>query len=88
MKHCLEQEIIHIFFLHTGIDFNIQTDLKDAHFFGKKLNFAPRDLLLIFMDLQKTLNIKIPNNILLDKKFTTYNNVINILQTTCELPLK
>lgn len=67
--------------------FHINIDQKDATFLDKQLlgydwGFNARDLLYLYFDLEKECNIKIPQEFIIQGKFKTINNIIELL---CEV---
>jgi acyl carrier protein len=64
--------------------FNLDLDgtdqsLSDRHLLGKEINLAPRDLLYLFLDIEKEFAITIPEPEVVSGKFTSFNSIIAII---------
>lgn len=69
-----------IFFNVMHMDKNHLTgQYMDKDLFGYAINFAPRDLLFLFFEIEKRFNIIIPNDDILNNEFNTINNIANII---------
>lgn len=76
-----EKELLleNIFFNVTGINFNKNNNLKKELFFSSSLHIQPRELLLVFCEVIENFNIKIPEEKLLNRQFTSFDNVLKII---------
>lgn len=75
-----------IFFNVMKVDKSKLSDTyMDDDFFGPKINFAPRDLLFMFFEIEKRFNIIIPKDDIINDKFNSINNILNIIYTTKQI---
>ncbi|WP_313563152.1 peptide maturation system acyl carrier-related protein [Ruminiclostridium cellobioparum] len=64
--------------------FNIDVDQKESTFFDrnllyKEIGLEARDLLYLFFDIEKEYNITIPEEVIVDGKFNTFNKIVEII---------
>lgn len=77
-KYEIENQLEQIFINKLNIDFRKNIHLKEKLFFSSSLHIYPRDLVLVFCEIIKSFNIQIPEEVLLGKQFTSFNNVLEI----------
>lgn len=58
---------------------NKWNDVQDLHFLSNKFGMAPRDLLYLHSDIEREFNIRISEEHIVNDKFTTLNNIIQII---------
>lgn len=75
-----EEKLAEIFLNRTGIDFLENTELKKMNFFGSQLNIQVRELALTYLDICNIFNMVIPETFILEGKYTTFENVLNLLK--------
>ncbi len=69
-----------IFRSRFDIDLNaINRGFYDKNLLGTEWGLASRDLVYLFFDIEKKWNIAIPEEDILSEKFTTVNNIIDII---------
>lgn len=69
-----------IFFKVFNIDLEkFEGNYLDEELLGKKIGFVPRHLLYLYFEIEKKFNISIPQENVVDEKFNTLNNIINII---------
>lgn len=76
----LIDELIVIFKKIANIDFSENNNLKDKNLFGREFNIQPRDLVLILYEIERTLNIQVPEEEIVKGNFNTFNNIEKILK--------
>ncbi|MCX7747537.1 MAG: peptide maturation system acyl carrier-related protein [Clostridia bacterium] len=54
-------------------------EVKNKHLLGKEIRLAPRDLLYVFFDLEKEFNINIPENDIVEGRFNSFENAVDIV---------
>lgn len=54
-------------------------NMQDEHFLGSRMRLAPRDLLYLHGDIEKEFDIKISQEHIVNGKFTSLNNIVNII---------
>lgn len=54
-------------------------DILDKHLLGEDMGFAARDLLYLFFDVENVFNVKIDKKYILNGKFTSFNNIVEII---------
>jgi acyl carrier protein len=64
--------------------FNLDLDgtgqsLSDKHLLGREINLTPRDLLYLFLDIEKEFAITIPEPEVVSGKFNSFNNIVTII---------
>ena len=72
----IENKLSDIFYKVVDIDFKKNEYLREKMLFSLDLNLEPRDLVTILINIQNTFGIKIPEKVLLDRKFSTFNNIL------------
>lgn len=80
MENVKIQDINDIFIQRTGIDFGESSKKRDEDLLGIALNVQPRELVLIYMDLQKRYDIKFPENEICNKQFNSFNNIFTLVE--------
>lgn len=76
----IDVELANIFHKHTYIDFIEHKELRTMHFFSGELHIPARELVLILLDIQKNLGVKIPEEALINGQFSTFNSVKRIIE--------
>lgn len=78
-QNVLEFEVISSILAITGR----KIDDANCDLFGKPYYLKPRDMVYLFIEIQKKYGIKIPKENMISKKFSTVNeisnNIINII---------
>lgn len=65
----------------TGIDFTEMDELlKDKALLGKELGVAPRDLVMICIDIENEFGIKIPENKIVEGSLKSYKKIEHMLK--------
>jgi peptide maturation system acyl carrier-related protein len=54
-------------------------NLADSHLLGKEINLAPRDLLYLFLDIEKEFAITIPEQEVISGNFNSFDNIAAII---------
>lgn len=80
MENVKIQDINDIFIQRTGIDFGESSKKRDEDLLGIALNVQPRELVLIYMDLQKRYDIKFTENEICNKQFNSFNNILTLVE--------
>jgi peptide maturation system acyl carrier-related protein len=75
----IEESLEKIFYDKLKRDFN-KEDLKEKSFFSEELFITPRDLVLVYYEIINYFNITNQEDILISKRFSTFNNVLNIVK--------
>lgn len=74
-KKALEHEVSSSILAITGRKIeDVNCDL-----FGKPYYLKPRDMVYLFIEIQKNYNIKIPEEIIISKKFSTVDEISKII---------
>ena len=68
----------------TGIDFNSKESLKNVNLFSDKINLQPRDLVTVCISIEKIFDIKFDEKEFLDRKFDTFNKIVELIKKYCE----
>ncbi len=76
-------KIYDIFLRRTGVDFRRKENLRDKKIFGAEVNIEARELVQVYMDLKYELGIKFREEDLIDKKFATFNQIVELVKETC-----
>ncbi|WP_244648311.1 peptide maturation system acyl carrier-related protein [Ruminiclostridium herbifermentans] len=82
-KRNIEKELENIFINRFGLDFT-KMEAKNDYLLGSNIKLAPRDLLYIFVDVEKEFNIKISESFIIEGKFNTFNNILNYIKNERE----
>ncbi len=76
----IKETILKIFNERFKIDIARKwNELQDLHFLSNKFGMAPRDLLYLHSDIEGEFDIKISEEHIVNDKFTTLNNIIQII---------
>ncbi len=51
----------------------------DTHLFSPKIDLKPRDLAYVFMEVEETFKISIPERSIIEDGFTTVNKIFTII---------
>lgn len=76
----IESNICVIFKKRANIDFKVNYDLKGEKLLGAKIRMPARELVLTLFDIQREYNIIIPEKIINDNYFDTFNHIIEIIK--------
>lgn len=64
-----------------GLDWQkYDAKILDEHFFGEELRMAPRNLLYIFVAVEQEFGITIPEEDVVEGRFTSFNNIVGIIE--------
>lgn len=88
MQENIKGKAYKIFFERTGLDFQNNEKLRRKKLFGAEINMNPRDLFLVYMDLQNTFGIKFSEKDLMNKQFTTFIEIVKLVKKACEYSKK
>lgn len=88
MEKNIMGKVYKIFLERTGLDFQNNEKLREKKLFGAEINTNPRDLFLVYMDLQKTFGIKFCEKDLTNKQFTTFISIVKLVKKACEYSTK
>lgn len=76
----IRAELKGIFLNRFEINFeNEDMDYMDEHLLGNKIRLTPRGLLYLLRDIENTFNIEIPAEYIVNDKFTSFNNIYEII---------
>ncbi|RHR32444.1 peptide maturation system acyl carrier-related protein [Clostridium sp. AF19-22AC] len=78
MEDRFEVLLDNIMELHSGINFRIHPELKKHNLFGSEICLPARELVLILLDIESKMDIRISDKDILDGKFNTYNNIFDL----------
>lgn len=84
MEENIMGKVYKIFFERTGLDFQNNEKLRGKKLFGAEINTNPRDLFLVYMDLQNTFRIKFCEKDLINKQFATFISIEKLVKKACE----
>lgn len=76
----IENKLSDIFYKVVDIDFKQNIHLREKILFSLDLMLDPRDLVIILINIQNTFEIKIPEKVLIDRKFSTFNSILRIIE--------
>lgn len=57
----------------------IPNSLMDEQFLGSKVNMQPRDLIYLLYTMEDYFHLKVPDEYLINKKFSTFREVVDII---------
>ena len=80
MKEEIEFKINKIFLKRSGIDFSENPELQTELLFGERIAMPARELVYVYVDLEKTLGIEIPEKQIIGKRFDTYRHVVECVE--------
>lgn len=83
MERITVNDICEVFVKRTGIDFTCEKGLRKEKLFGMKLKVKPRELLQVYMDLKNKLEITFIENDMINKKFSSFDEIIKLVEKTC-----
>ena len=75
-----EERLAKLFNKRAGFDLEKNPELKDENFFGSSINMAPREAVLLLVDIEREFEICISNEFILNKGFTTFQNLLDYLE--------
>lgn len=82
-KTNIEKKLEDIFLNRFQLNFKeLENSAKNDPLLGSKINLAPRDLLYVFVDIEEEFNITIPEDCIVEGKFDTFYNILDIIKTT------
>ena len=67
-------------FRYVGIDFGVNEKLRGENLLGIKIGLKARDLLIIYLKIEKMFKIKIPEKAIVNGEFNTYGSILNIIK--------
>ncbi len=75
----IESILNNIFLSRTGIDFGQNEELKDKALLGNNCKIAPRELILVCVDIEREFNVTVPENQIINGGFKTYNRIRDMI---------
>ena len=69
-----------IFLKRSKVDFLKNPAISDKPLFGREISMEPRELLYAVYDIERAYNISIPESVFLNKKFTTYQQILQSVE--------
>lgn len=80
-KRNIEEELENIFLKRFKLDFTeMDIEAKTDYLLGSNIKLAPRDLLYVFVDIEEEFKITIPESYIIEEKFNTFNNILQIIK--------
>lgn len=76
----ISERLNEIFVNRKGINLINECLLKDEKVFDFKIDMLPRELLLIFYDVEEQFCVKIPEKEIVSGRFDTFNHILEIVQ--------
>lgn len=73
------EQVNQIFIRHLHIDFIQNENLWQTPFFSTKLNIEPRELVLVLLELERELNIKISDDFIEKGDFKNFKSIIDYI---------
>ena len=67
-------------FRYVGIDFGVNEKLRGENLLGIKIGLKARDLLIIYLKIEKMFKIKSPEKAIVNGEFNTYWSILNIIK--------
>ena len=67
-------------FRYVGIDFGVNEKLRGENLLGIKIGLKARDLLIIYLKIEKIFKIKIPEKAIVNGEFNTYWSILDIIK--------
>lgn len=84
-KDNIEIRLNNIFKNRFKIDFDSkEKELLNANLLGSSIYLTPTDLLYLFCDIENEFGIDIPQNEVADGKFSSFNNLVEIICSQVE----
>lgn len=80
MEDKFEELLDNIMELHSGINFKNHPELKKQNLFSSEICIPARELVLILLDIESKMGIRINDKDLLNGKFNTYNNIFKLCE--------
>lgn len=74
------EKIFKIMKKRYNLDFSESEDLQYEQLLGYKIGLSSTDLLYLYFDIEKEFGIKIPEEHIISGKFSTLNNIIQMIQ--------
>lgn len=74
------QNLNKLFLTYLNIDFNKNQDLLTQNLLSEEINIAPRDLVCLFFRIEEEFHITIPENDILNGKFTNFYSICKIIE--------
>ncbi len=76
----IDKKLQKIFKTRTGIDFQHDKEKREDALLGKNLDIPPRELILIYLDIEKEFGIEITEKEIIGKNFSSYNKIKKLLK--------
>lgn len=81
-RYYVKDGLISLFKERYNLDFKERyREYLDSHLLGAKLKLNTLDLLYLFKDVEKKFNIIIPEEEIVKGRFSTFNNILEIIYT-------
>lgn len=74
----MEKKLQEIIYRNSGIWISEQQ--KEELLLSSKIGMNPRELLLIYLEIEKQFNVEIDEKYVVEGKFNTYNNILFYLK--------
>ncbi|MCU9809859.1 peptide maturation system acyl carrier-related protein [Paraclostridium sp. AKS46] len=75
----IESNLERIFLETTGVDFKQNSNLKKELLFSSSINMEPRDLVVVFCNMLNFFDIKIPEEIILNKNLKSFDSIVKVI---------
>lgn len=85
---CVEKQLQSIFERRTGINFQKDKKKGALPLLGEELKVPARELLLVYLDIEKELKIKIDEQNILKGEFKTFDRVKDLVCRLVEVACK
>ena len=76
----IERELNFLFLKVVNLDFiQKNNNLRTTNLFGRPFYIKARDMLTLFMEVEKKFGIEIPMDIILQDRFNTFDTILHII---------
>ena len=75
----IEKKVFDIFKKRVGIDFEKECHLRNQKLLGAIIQLPPRELLMIYMDIEQVLGVTVPKREILKENFDTFDNILRFV---------
>lgn len=80
----IEEQLNEIMLYRSGIDFGKNEELKDQLLLGERIKLPARELVMIYLDIEKKFKITIEDEYIINGSFKTYQGILKMLHSVAE----
>ncbi len=74
-----EEKLLELFKKYLDKDFGQKAEERDTNILGDPYYLPPRELVLLFIEVEREFDLKVSSSFIVEGKFTSFNNIYKLV---------